>query len=189
MGFEGVKLQSLSKEGIKFGDEDESVVKRRNKAYKESFKGLTKYLKDLLAGKVGKVVVSQRAVNTPAVIVTSQFGHTANMERVMRAQTMANGDNIRAMSASKVLELNPRHPIVANLRDAVESSPDDESTRDAALLVYDAALLSSGFMQEDMDEFTQRMYRDVGKSHVESFDLLEEIELEDEDEEPEAGEG
>lgn len=188
--FEGVKLQSLSKEGIKFGDEDESVVKRRTKAYKENFKGLTKYLKDLLAGKVGKVVVSQRVVNTPAVIVTSQFGHTANMERVMRAQTMANGDNIRAMSASKVLELNPRHPIVANLRDAVESSPDDESTRDAALLVYDAALLSSGFMQEDMDEFTQRMYRAVGKSlDVESFDLLEEIELEDEDEEPEAGEG
>merc|ERR1712146_146797 len=68
--FEGVKLQSLSKEGIKFGDEDESVVKRRNKAYKESFKGLTKYLKYQLAGKVGKVVVSQRVVNTPDVIVT-----------------------------------------------------------------------------------------------------------------------
>merc|ERR1711871_99965 len=187
--FEGVKLQSLSKEGIKFGDEDESVVKRRTKAYKESFKELTKYLKDNLSGKVSKVVVSQRVVNTPAVIVTSQFGHTANMERVMRAQTMANGDNIRAMSASKVLELNPRHPIVANLRDAVESSPDDESTRDAALLVYDAALLSSGFMQEDMDEFTQRMYRSVGKSlSVDSFDLVDEIELEEEEEEPE-GEG
>jgi len=182
--FEGVKLQSLSKEGIKFGDEDESVVKRRNKAYKESFKGLTKYLKDQLAGKVSKVVVSQRVVNTPAVIVTSQFGHTANMERVMRAQTMANGDNIRSMSASKVLELNPRHPIVANLRDKAEADPEDEATKDAALLVYDIALLSSGFMQDDMDDFTQRMYRTVGKSlDVDSFDLLEEIEVEEEEEE------
>merc|ERR1719198_2293677 len=182
--FEGVKLQSLSKEGIKFGDEDEATLKRRNKAYKESFKGLTKYLKDQLAGKVSKVVVSQRVVNTPAVIVTSQFGHTANMERVMRAQTMANGDNIRSMSASKVLELNPRHPIVANLRDKAEADPEDEATKDAALLVYDIALLSSGFMQDDMDDFTQRMYRTVGKSlDVDSFDLLEEIEVEEEEEE------
>jgi len=188
--FEGVKLQSLSKEGIKFGDEDESVVKRRNKAYKESFKGLTKYLKDQLAGKVSKVVVSQRVVNTPAVIVTSQFGHTANMERVMRAQTMANGDNIRSMSASKVLELNPRHPIVANLRDKAEADPEDEATKDAALLVYDIALLSSGFMQDDMDDFTQRMYRTVGKSlDVDSFDLLEEIEVEEEEEEEESTAG
>jgi heat shock protein beta len=188
--FEGVKLQSLSKEGIKFGDEDESVVKRRNKAYKESFKGLTKYLKDQLAGKVSKVVVSQRVVNTPAVIVTSQFGHTANMERVMRAQTMANGDNIRSMSASKVLELNPRHPIVANLRDKAEADPEDEATKDAALLVYDIALLSSGFMQDDMDDFTQRMYRTVGKSlDVDSFDLLEEIEVEEEEEEEESSAG
>ena len=188
--FEGVKLQSLSKEGIKFGDEDESVVKRRNKAYKESFKGLTKYLKDQLAGKVSKVVVSQRVVNTPAVIVTSQFGHTANMERVMRAQTMANGDNIRSMSASKVLELNPRHPIVANLRDKAEADPEDEATKDAALLVYDIALLSSGFMQDDMDDFTQRMYRTVGKSlDVDNFDLLEEIEVEEEEEEEESTAG
>merc|ERR1719198_663897 len=188
--FEGVKLQSLSKEGIKFGDEDEATLKRRNKAYKESFKGLTKYLKDQLAGKVSKVVVSQRVVNTPAVIVTSQFGHTANMERVMRAQTMANGDNIRSMSASKVLELNPRHPIVANLRDKADADPEDEATKDAALLVYDIALLSSGFMQDDMDDFTQRMYRTVGKSlDVDNFDLLEEIEVEEEEEEEESTAG
>ena len=102
---------------------------------------------------------------------------------------MANGDNIRAMSASKVLELNPRHPIVANLRDKVEADPDDDATRDAALLVHDIALLSSGFVQDDMDDFTQRMYCTVGKSlDVESFDLLDEIEVEDEDEEePAAG--
>merc|ERR1711998_535172 len=187
--FEGVKLQSLSKEGIKFGDEDESIVKRRNKAYKENFKGLTKYLKDSLSGKVSKVSVSQRVVDSPAVIVTGQFGHTANMERVMRAQTMSSGDSMRSMSASKTLELNPRHPIIVALKDLVETSPDAQDTKDAAMLVYDTALLSSGFMQEDLEEFTQRMYRSVGKSlNVESFDLLEEIELEEE-EEVEEGEG
>ena len=187
--FEGVKLQSLSKEGIKFGDEDEATLKRRNKAYKESFKELTKYLKDMLSGKVSKVSVSQRVVDSPAVIVTGQFGHTANMERVMRAQTMAQGDSMRSMSASKTLELNPRHPIIVALKDLVEASPDEQDTKDAAMLVFDTALLSSGFLQDDLDEFTQRMYRSVGKSlSVESFDLVDEIELEEEDEEPE-GEG
>jgi len=187
--FEGVKLQSLSKEGIKFGDEDEATLKRRNKAYKESFKELTKYLKDMLSGKVSKVSVSQRVVDSPAVIVTGQFGHTANMERVMRAQTMAQGDSMRSMSASKTLELNPRHPIIVALKDLVEASPDEQDTKDAAMLVFDIALLSSGFLQDDLDEFTQRMYRSVGKSlSVDSFDLVDEIELEEEEEEPE-GEG
>merc|ERR1711988_1685246 len=187
--FEGIKLQSLSKEGIKFGDEDEATLKRRNKAYKESFKELTKYLKDMLSGKVSKVSVSQRVVDSPAVIVTGQFGHTANMERVMRAQTMAQVDSMRSMSASKTLELNPRHPIIVALKDLVEASPDEQDTKDAAMLVFDTALLSSGFLQDDLDEFTQRMYRSVGKSlSVESFDLVDEIELEEEEEEPE-GEG
>lgn len=185
--FEGVKLQSLSKEGIKFGDEDEATVKRRTKAYKESFKDLTKYLKDLLSGKVSKVSVSQRVVDSPAVIVTGQFGHTANMERVMRAQTMANGDSMRSMSAQKTLELNPRHPIIVALKDLVEASPDEQDTKDTAMLVFDTALLSSGFLQDDLEDFTQRMYRSVGKSlSVDSFDLVEEMELEEEDEEAEA---
>jgi heat shock protein beta len=71
--FEGLKLQSLSKEGLKFGDEDEDTLKKRTKAYKESYKGLTKYMKDLYAAKVGKVTVSQRVERTPAIIVTSQY--------------------------------------------------------------------------------------------------------------------
>ena len=96
---------------------------------------------------------------------------------------------MRSMSASKTLELNPRHPIIVALKDLVEASPDEQDTKDAAMLVFDTALLSSGFLQDDLDEFTQRMYRSVGKSlSVESFDLVDEIELEEEDEEPE-GEG
>lgn len=88
--FDGLRMQSLTKEGLKFGDEDEDVVKKRLKAYREAFKPLTTYLKDLFAGKVSKVTVSQRVETTPSIIVTSQYGHTANMERIMRAQTFAN---------------------------------------------------------------------------------------------------
>merc|ERR1711871_683033 len=166
------------------------TLRRRNKAYKESFKELTKYLKDMLSGKVSKVSVSQRVVDSPAVIVTGQFGHAANMERVMRAQTMAQGDSMRSMSASKTLELNPRHPIIVALKDLVEASPDEQDTKDAAMLVFDTALLSSGFLQDDLDEFTQRMYRSVGKSlSVDSFDLVDEIELEEEEEREGEGEG
>jgi heat shock protein beta len=84
-----LKLQSLTKEGLKFGDEDEDVLKKRLKAYRESFKPLTKYLKDLFAGKIAKVTVSQRVDKTPSIIVTSQYGHTANMERIVRAQTFS----------------------------------------------------------------------------------------------------
>ena len=93
---------------------------------------------------------------------------------------------MRSMSASKTLELNPRHPIIVALKDLVEASPDEQDTKDAAMLVFDTALLSSGFLQDDLDEFTQRMYRSVGKSlSVDSFDLVDEIELEEEEEEPE----
>ncbi len=88
--FDGMKMQSLTKEGLKFGDEDEDTLKKRLKAYRESFKPLTTYLKTLFEGKLGKVTVSQRVEKTPAIIVTSQYGHTANMERIMRAQTFAN---------------------------------------------------------------------------------------------------
>lgn len=141
--FDGHKLQSLAKEGAKFGDEDEDVVKKRQKAYKESFKPLTKYLKDLFVGKVAKVSVSQRVESSPSVIITSQYGNSANMERIMRAQTFADQSNIKTMSASKTLELNPRHPIIINLNKRIIEQPDEQSTKDLAFLVYDTALISS----------------------------------------------
>jgi heat shock protein beta len=184
--FDGHKLQSLSKEGLKFGDEDEEVVKERTKVYKETFRPLTKYLKELFAGKVGKVTVSQRVEATPCVIVTGAYGNTANMERIMRAQTFADPSAMQQLSASRTLELNPRHPIIIELNKLVEESPDDESTKDLAWLMYDTALLSSGFTQQDTELFSARMHRTIAKSlNVESMDLAEEIEVEVEDEDEE----
>jgi HSP90 family molecular chaperone len=184
--FDGHKLQSLTKEGLKFGDENEETQKKRLKLYKQSFKPLTKFMKDLFAGKVAKVTVSQRIETSPSVIVTSQFGHSANMERIVRAQTFANPEAYKMMMASKTLELNPRHPIIVKLNDLVQSEPEAEATRDLAYMVYDTALLTSGFQHDDADDFANRMNRVLaGSLKVDSMDLVEELAVEEEEEEEE----
>ena len=182
--FDGHKLQSLTKEGLKFTDGNEDAAKRRIKVYKESFKPLTRFMKDLFAGKINKVTVSQRVEKSPSVIVTSQYGHTANMERLMRAQTFTDAEQVKSMAAQRTLELNPRHPIVVELNRLVVESPSEESTRDLAYLLYDTALLASGFAQDDTDGFSERMYRTMASSlNIKSLKLVEEIEDDEEEEE------
>jgi len=184
--FDGHKLQSLSKEGLKFGDEDEELVKERAKVYKETFRPLTKFLKELFGNRVGKVTVSQRVEQTPCVIVTGAYGNTANMERIMRAQTFANPDVMKSMAASRTLELNPRHPIIVELNKLVQSSPEEEKTKDLANLLFDTALMSSGFYLDEVEQFSERVYRTLGSAlDVKSFELAPEIEVELEEEEAE----
>ena len=184
--FDGYKLQSVTKEGLKYADEDEGTMKKRAKTYKETFKPLIKYMKELFSGKVQKVTVSQRVEKTPGVIVTSQFGNSANLERIMRSQTFASQENIKAMAASRTLELNPRHPIVVELNSLIQDSPDEQTTKDIAFLIYDTALLASGFMHDDPDSFAERMYRTLGANlNLKSLDLAEEIAVEEEAEEAE----
>jgi len=186
--FDGMRLQSLSKEGVKFGDESEETEKKRGKVYKETYKPLTKFFKDLLGAKVNKVTVSQRVESTPCVIVASQYGQSANMERIMRAQTFADSSKIREMVSSRTLELNPRHPIVSKLNQLAQDAPEEQSTKDLAWLLYDTALSASGFIQDDVDSFSSRMYRTIASSlKVKSMDLEPEIEV-PEDEEEEEGE-
>lgn len=157
-------------------------MKKRLKAYKQNFKPLTKYLKKMLGTKVSRVVVSQRIEKTPSIIVTSQYGNTANMERIMRAQTFASGDNIRGLAATKTLELNPRHPIIIELNNLVLSAPESQATKDLGNLIYDTALISSGFQQDDVEGYTERMIRTLAKSiNLDSLDLAEEIVVEDGD--------
>lgn len=184
--YDGHKFQSLSKEGLKFNDEDEEVIKERAKVYKDTFRPLTKYLKDLFGAKIGKVTVSQRVEASPCVIVTGAYGNTANMERIMRAQTFSNPEGMKSMAASRTLELNPRHPIIVELNNLVQNAPDDEKTVDLAHLIYDTALMASGFVQDEVESFTSRMYRTIaGSLNVKSMDLVDEIEVELEDNEVE----
>mmetsp|Transcript_35524 Transcript_35524/g.55842 ORF Transcript_35524/g.55842 Transcript_35524/m.55842 type:complete len:794 (+) Transcript_35524:93-2474(+) len=184
--FDGKKLQSISKEGLVFGDEDEDAVKRREEHYKKQFAPLTKFLKDLYKRKVSKVSISNRIESAPAVMVTGQYGHSAHMEKIMRAQAFgaANPQQAAMMKAQRTMEINPRHPIVAELNALCQEDPEDQKTKDYAWLLYDTALMSSGFIQDEVDEFSERLGRVLAASmQLESLDLLEEVEIEMEEEE------
>merc|ERR1719453_756031 len=190
--FDGKKLQSVSKEGLSFGDSDEKVEKKRLDLYKEKYQPLTDYLKKLYDSKVSKVTVSPRVETTPCILVTSQYGNSANMERIMRSQAFSDPSKAQYLNSQKVMEVNPRHPLIVELNRQVEEDPEAQETADTAWLLYDTALLQSGFAQDDVDAFALRMYRTMKSAlNLDSLDLEEEIEVpaddddEDDDEEEE----
>merc|ERR1712125_267933 len=89
--FDGKKFRDITKEGVKFGDEDEDLAKRRAKVYSEKFKPLTKFLKKLYGSDVSRVSISKRLGKAPAVVSSSEWGQSANMDRIQRAQAFAHG--------------------------------------------------------------------------------------------------
>jgi heat shock protein beta len=187
--FDGKKLQSITKENLKFGDE-EDIDKKRDELYTESFKGLTEWMKKVYGDKVEKIAVSNRVVDTPCLLVTSQYGYSANMERIMQSQAFADNKRTSYLTSKKTMEINPRHPIIIELKKRAEESPDNEDTKDLAQLMYDTALLNSGFQMEDATGFASRMYKlfKAGLS-LDSLELAPEIDVpEDEDVEEESEE-
>lgn len=183
--YDGKKLQSVSKEGLSFGDDSEKDDKKRLEVYKETFTPLTDYLKTLYEGKVTKVVVSPRIESTPCVVVTSQYGNSATMERIMRSQAFQDPSKAQYLNSQKTLEINPRHPIIISLNEKVTEDPD--TIDDTAWLLLDTALLQSGFVQDDIDSFATRMFRTMKDAlDIDSLELAEEIEVpEDEEDEEE----
>merc|ERR1711871_308643 len=160
--FDGKKLQSVTKEGLKFGDEDEALEAKRTKLYKETFEPLTDYLKELYGDAVVKVSISKRVETTPTIIVTSQYGNSANMER------------------------NPRHPIVNELLQKVKAEQTNEDTENLAWLLLDNALMQSGFQPADVDAFAKRALRIIQSGlSLESSELLPEMEVPEDEEEEE----
>ena len=105
-------------------------------------------MKDILDKKVEKVVVSSRLVSSPCCIVTSQYGWTANMERIMKAQALRDTSTMGYMSAKKHLEINPDHSVMHALNDKANANKNDSSVKDLVLLLFETALLSSGFALE-----------------------------------------
>merc|ERR1719247_486924 len=184
--FDGKKLQSVTKEGLKFGDEDEALEAKRTKLYKETFKPLTDYLKELYGDAVVKVSISKRVETTPTIIVTSQYGNSANMERIMRAQAFSEKQSMGMMMSQKTMELNPRHPIINELLTKVKDEKTDEDTENLAWLLLDNALMQSGFQPADVDAFAQRALKIIQYGlALESSDLLPEMEVPDDPEEEE----
>jgi len=155
--FDGKTLVSVTKEGLEL-PEDEEEQKKFEEA-KAKFEGLCKVMKDILDKKVEKVVVSNRLVDSPCCIVTSQYGWTANMERIMKAQALRDTSTMGYMAAKKHLEINPEHAIVDNLRLKAEADKNDKSVKDLVMLLFETSLLSSGFSLEDPGVHAARIHR------------------------------
>merc|ERR1740117_2180560 len=183
--FDGHRIQSVTKEGLEFGDEDKVVEKKRGKLYAEKFEALTTWMKDVYSElNVDKIKFSSRLDTTPCVLVTSQYGYSANMERVMKNQAFSDPSKKQDhMAAKKTMELNPRHPIFTKMLEMVEDGKSDEVT-DLALLLLDTATLQSGFTIEDTASFAKRMYKSVASGlSLDSVELLDEMEVPEEVEE------
>ncbi|XP_076686087.1 heat shock protein 90 [Andrena cerasifolii] len=155
--FDGKQLVSVTKEGLELPEDEEEKKKREED--KTKFENLCKVMKDILDKKVEKVVVSNRLVDSPCCIVTSQYGWTANMERIMKAQALRDTSTMGYMAAKKHLEINPDHPIMENLRQKAEADKHDKSVKDLVMLLFETALLSSGFALEDPQVHASRIYR------------------------------
>ena len=182
--FDDFKFSNASKEDLKFGDDTEAA-KARLKKVKEEFKDFIKWWKEILPSEdVEAVKISNRLVTTPCSVVTSKYGWSANMERIMKAQALSDDGRMAYMRGRKTLEINPGHPIIKTLKEKSEDDADDEDTKRTALIMYETALLESGFMFEEPKGFAGRLFdmvrRDLG------VEADAEVEEPDVDAEPEA---
>uniref|UniRef100_A0A1A9Z356 Heat shock protein 83 n=1 Tax=Glossina pallidipes TaxID=7398 RepID=A0A1A9Z356_GLOPL len=151
------QLVSVTKEGLEL-PEDEAEKKKREED-KAKFENLCKLMKSILDNKVDKVVVSNRLVESPCCIVTSQYGWSANMERIMKAQALRDTSTMGYMSGKKHLEINPDHPIIETLRQKAEADKNDKAVKDLVILLFETSLLSSGFSLQSPQTHASRIYR------------------------------
>ncbi|KAF8080417.1 hypothetical protein N665_0948s0013 [Sinapis alba] len=155
--FEGKKLVSATKEGLKLDESEDE--KKRKEELKEKFEGLCKVIKDVLGDKVEKVIVSDRVVDSPCCLVTGEYGWTANMERIMKAQALRDSSMAGYMSSKKTMEINPENAIMEELRKRAEADKNDKSVKDLVLLLFETALLTSGFSLDEPNTFGSRIHR------------------------------
>merc|ERR1712216_854864 len=151
------KLVCCTKEGLKLEmSEDE---KKQAEEQKAQFESLCRLMKDILGDKVEKVVISDRLVDSPCVLVTGEYGWSANMERIMKAQALRDNTMGTYMSSRKTLEINPENPIIGELNKRTEADKGDKTVKDLVFLLFDTALLSSGFSLEEPVTFANRIHR------------------------------
>ena len=173
--FEGKKLMCVTKDNMKMDDvSDETVAE---------FEPLCKRIKEVLGDKIEKVTLSDRVTSSPCVLVTGEYGWSANMERIMKAQAMQTNQSNQFMT-KKTFEINPKHTIVKGLN----KRTDDKTFKDLVLLMFDTSLLTSGFSLESPHSFGERMYRmiSIGTSDEEETETDETAETEEVSEEMES---
>lgn len=155
--FEGKKLISATKEGLKL-DEDEDEKKKFEEA-KAKTEGLCKLMKEVLDDKVEKVVVSNRLADSPCCLVTGEYGWSANMERIMKAQALRDSSQSAYMTSRKTMEINPNNSIITALREKADADQSDKTVKDLIWLLYDTSLLTSGFSLDEPATFASRIHR------------------------------
>jgi len=197
--YEGKKFVSIQKADVKL-DETEEEKKRFTKL-KDMYKPLTDWWKEKLtdltekgamkdAGvKIEAVSLSKRLTDSPVVVVTSQFGYSAQQEKIMKAQAFQNKDQISMMSGRKTLEINPNHPVVVDLLSKVKDDKDNSAALDTAQVLFQTALIESGYEIADPSALVSRVYRLMSKElGVDPDTPLKEVEVPEDDEEEEAEE-
>jgi molecular chaperone HtpG len=155
--YDGKNLVCVTKEGLELPEDEEE--KKKFEEQKAKFEPLCKTMKEILDAKVEKVTVSNRLVKSPCCVVTSQYGWSANMERIMKAQALKDSSTMGYMAAKKQLEINPDHKIVAALADRVEANKNDKAIKDLVMLMFETSLLASGFNLEDPTVHANRIHR------------------------------
>jgi len=155
--FEDKKLVAATKEGLELDLSEEE--KKKKEEEKSAYDGLCKKMKEILGDKVEKVVISDRIVNSPCVLVTAEFGWSANMERIMKAQALRDNSMTSFMVSKKTLEINPKHSIVAELRKKFDSDPNDKTVKDLCWLLFETSLLVSGFSLDQPTVYANRIHK------------------------------
>ena len=188
--FDGKKLISATKEGLAL-DEDEDEKKAFEEA-KAKTEGLCKLMKEVLDDKVEKVVVSNRLADSPCCLVTGEYGWTANMERIMKAQALRDSAQSAYMSSKKTMEINPTNSIIAALREKADADQSDKTVKDLIWLLYDTSLLTSGFSLDEPATFSARIHRlvklglSIDDDEDEDEDEMEDLPPLDDDDEGES---
>ena len=155
--YDGKKLVSLSKENVDFGETEDEKAAWEDK--KKAYEGLCKLIKDTLGDKIEKCVLSQRVVDSPCCLVTGEYGWSANMERIMKAQALRDSSMSMYMASKKTMEINPDNAIVVEMKRKCDADANDKTVKDLINLLFDTALLQSGFSLNDPSNFATRIHR------------------------------
>merc|ERR1719268_588455 len=190
--FEGKKFQNVAKEGFSI-DGDTDAAKARKEAITEKFEPLTKWLgEDSLKDHILRAEVSERLTDSPCALITSKFGWTGNMQKIIQSQTHSKTQDMQRdyyLNQKKTLEINPRHPLIKELLRRVEDNPADKTAKDMAVMMFNTATLRSGYALKDTVNFAehieQMMRQTLGVDADEPVDEEEEITDEEPTEEEE----